>query len=75
MSLLYNDAELIELMQDFYSISGIRIVLFDANFEAKTRSFSQNAVRVTGVLLKNAGRQISFTYQNATQGLLRRACR
>lgn len=33
MSLLYNDAELIELMQDFYSISGIRIVLFDANGE------------------------------------------
>ncbi len=33
MPLLYRDAELIELMQDFYSISGIRIVLFDANGE------------------------------------------
>ncbi len=33
MSLLYRDAELVELMQDFYSISGIRIVLFDANGE------------------------------------------
>ncbi len=33
MSLLYHDAELMELMKDFYSISGIRIVLFDENFE------------------------------------------
>ncbi len=33
MSLLYRDAELVELMRDFYSISGIRIVLFDANGE------------------------------------------
>ncbi len=33
MSLLYRDAELVELMQDFYSISGIRIVLFDASGE------------------------------------------
>ncbi len=33
MPLLYRDTELVELMQDFYSISGIRIVLFDANGE------------------------------------------
>ncbi len=33
LPLLFHDTELMELMQDFYSISGIRIVLFDANFE------------------------------------------
>ncbi len=33
MPLLYRDAELVELMKDFYSISGIRIVLFDASGE------------------------------------------
>ncbi len=33
MPLLFHDTELLELMRDFYSISGIRIVLFDANFE------------------------------------------
>ena len=33
MSLLYRDTELMGLMEDFYSISGIRIALFDANGE------------------------------------------
>ncbi len=33
MPLLFHDTELLELMRDFYAISGIRIVLFDANFE------------------------------------------
>jgi AraC-like DNA-binding protein len=31
MALLYRDIELMELMQDFYVLTGIRIALFDAN--------------------------------------------
>ena len=32
MSLLFQDKELIELMRDFYTLTGIKIVLFDVNF-------------------------------------------
>ncbi len=32
MSLLFRDTELMELMQDFYVLTGIRTVLFDADF-------------------------------------------
>lgn len=31
MALMYRDIELLELMQDFYVLTGIRIALFDAN--------------------------------------------
>lgn len=33
MSLLFQDKELIELMRDFYTLTGIKIVLFDVNFK------------------------------------------
>ena len=31
MTLLFQDKELMELMQDFYILTGIKIVLFDEN--------------------------------------------
>lgn len=83
MALMYRDIELLELMQDFYVLTGIRIALFDANCvelasypigEAtfchcmrKIQIFARNAARATKMPLKNAARPIKFIFSSATR--------
>lgn len=52
MSLLFKDKELLELMQDFYILTGIRIVLFDENF-VEVISYPTNEETFCGLMRTN----------------------
>lgn len=52
MSLLLHDKNLMELMEDFYVLSGIKIVLFDKDFN-EVASYPQNKDSFCSVMRKN----------------------
>lgn len=52
MSLLFHDKNLMELMEDFYVLTGIKIVLFDKDFN-EVASYPQNKDSFCSVMRKN----------------------
>ena len=52
MSLFFRDKNLMELMEDFYVLTGIKIVLFDKDFN-EVISYPQNKETFCSVMRKN----------------------
>ena len=52
MSLLLHDKNLMELMEDFYVLTGIKIVLFDKDFN-EVASYPQNKTSFCSIMRKN----------------------